>query len=173
MKDLGVWMDESLTFKVHINTTIRKARQALGIVSRLFRDFDDPGCLKVLYCYWVWSILEYACIIWAPTGSKDKERIEKVQNDSLVSHSTRHLGHHQIQQFLTMKHDVSCCNEKSWMCASFRRRQCLSLIFCTIWSNLLICWTVSIFMFRHVVCRYALPCSSWSVALVMDRMTHF
>ena len=70
VKDLVVWMDESLVFKEHINTTIRKARQTFGIVSRVHDEFDDPECLRTFYCCWVRPILHKNMDCRTPTENE-------------------------------------------------------------------------------------------------------
>jgi hypothetical protein len=53
IRDLGVLMDSKLTFSEHvdvtISSTISKARQILGFIIRVGRDFRDPYALKSLY----------------------------------------------------------------------------------------------------------------------------
>jgi ribonucleases P/MRP protein subunit RPP40 len=68
IRDLGVLMDSKLTFSKHVYVTVSKARQMLGIIMRVGRDFRDPYALKFLYVYFcmVRSKLEYASCVWMP-----------------------------------------------------------------------------------------------------------
>lgn len=47
-KQLGVWLDDSLSFKEHLNITV--ARTVLGFICRMSADVRDPLCLKALNC---------------------------------------------------------------------------------------------------------------------------
>jgi hypothetical protein len=49
--DLGVLMDFKLTLREHVDVTVSKARQMLGFIMRVGRDFWDPYALKSLYMY--------------------------------------------------------------------------------------------------------------------------
>jgi hypothetical protein len=48
-RDLGVLMDSKLTFSEHVDVTVSKARQMLGFIMKVSRDFLDPYALKSLY----------------------------------------------------------------------------------------------------------------------------
>ena len=65
-KDLGVFFDPSLSFKEHTDYVNNKANKSLGYICRMSTEIRDLFCLKSLYCCWVRSILEYACVIWSP-----------------------------------------------------------------------------------------------------------
>ena len=79
VKDLGVWLDETLSFKLHVNSVINQTLKILGTIHRLTRGFDGPACLRALYCCLVRPILEYASVVWALAGITDMDRIEPVQ----------------------------------------------------------------------------------------------
>jgi hypothetical protein len=66
IRDLGVIMDSKLTFSEHVDVTVSKARQMLGFIMRVGRDFRDPYALKSLYVSLVRSKLEYASCVWMP-----------------------------------------------------------------------------------------------------------
>lgn len=79
VKDLGVWLDETLSFNTHVDYVISKANKSLGLIVRLSSDIRDPLCLKSLYCCWVRPSLEYAAVVWSPPGSTAMARLESVQ----------------------------------------------------------------------------------------------
>lgn len=79
VKDLGVLLDEKLTFKQHINGIVSKANCMWGFVKRQAKDFNCPYVLKALYCALVRSRLENCSIVWSPFFECDKIRIESVQ----------------------------------------------------------------------------------------------
>lgn len=46
VKDLGIILDEKLSFKPQISSTIDKASRQLGFIFKVAREFVDPLCLK-------------------------------------------------------------------------------------------------------------------------------
>jgi len=79
IKDLGVMVDEKLTFHEHINEKINTAFKMLGIINRNFIDLDSKTFL-LLYKSLVRSYLEYANSVWSPFKVgliKDLESVQK------------------------------------------------------------------------------------------------
>lgn len=72
-------LDCQLTFKLHYSAIVDKANRQLGFVFKMAKDFDDPLCLRALYCFLVRSILEIAYIVWSPYEAVWIARIEAVQ----------------------------------------------------------------------------------------------
>jgi hypothetical protein len=79
MKDLGVVHDSKLVFDNHINNIISSALKALGFIMRSSTHFTQAKTLKVLYCSYVRSKLEYASQIWNPCYNTYSDRIERIQ----------------------------------------------------------------------------------------------
>lgn len=79
VKDLGIQFDKSLTFNIHIETIINKAKRILGFVMRICKDFEKQETLVKLFETLVRSILEYGLVIWDPIHKKYKNKIEKIQ----------------------------------------------------------------------------------------------
>lgn len=79
IKDLGVVLDEKLTFKDHIGYITSKASKCLGFIFRAAKHFTDVHCLKALYCSLVRSILEYAAVVWDPYYRCSVLQIERIQ----------------------------------------------------------------------------------------------
>lgn len=79
VKDLGVLLDEKLTFRQHLSAIVDKAYRQLGFLFRMARDFDDPLCLRSLYFALVRSHLEYSSVIWSPYHQNWIDRIERIQ----------------------------------------------------------------------------------------------
>lgn len=96
VKDLGVWLDEGLSFKTHVNSVIKKANTSLGLIVRLSSEIRDPLCLKALYCCWVRSTLDYASVVWSPLGSVDLSRLESVQRKFTRVATRRFLTGYQV-----------------------------------------------------------------------------
>lgn len=79
VKDLGVVLDNQLTFKRHVSYVVEKASRTLGFIFRIAKDFTNVYCVKSLYCSLVRSNLEYCSVVWHPYYQNGIERIESVQ----------------------------------------------------------------------------------------------
>ena len=77
-KDLGVLVDNKLTFQQHVNSIANRGNQMLGIIRRSFEYLDDKIML-LLYKGLLRPILEYGNTIWAPYHKQDIHRVEAVQ----------------------------------------------------------------------------------------------
>ena len=77
-KDLGVNIDTNLDFKIHIKTTVKKARSAAGIINRHIIN-KTPKIMVQLFKSMVRPIIEYANVVWAPYLKKDIVLLESVQ----------------------------------------------------------------------------------------------
>lgn len=77
--DLGILFTCNLSFNKHIDKCTSKAFSMLGFLIRFSKEFQDPYTLKVLYCAYVRSHLEYASTIWDPYYNNASDRIEAVQ----------------------------------------------------------------------------------------------
>ena len=77
-KDLGVFIDKSLSFDKHINHVINKANRIMGIARRTFECMDEE-IFKYIYKGLVRPQLEYAHSVWAPHHAKHIEALESVQ----------------------------------------------------------------------------------------------
>lgn len=64
-KDLGVYVDKNLDFKVHISTQVKKARSASGIILRHIIN-KSANIMVPLFKSTVRPIIEYANVVWAP-----------------------------------------------------------------------------------------------------------
>lgn len=79
IRDLGVTHDSKLLFDTHINNIVKKASKNLGFIMRSSKDFKNAKTLKILYCTYVRSSLEYASQIWNPRYNIYANRIESIQ----------------------------------------------------------------------------------------------
>ena len=92
MRDLGVLLDQKLTFGEHVEHTVRKANRALGLLMRTFstgkhgRQFSSSKHRAILSTYFanVRSILEYCSVVWGGAARTHMQRIERVQEKFLV-----------------------------------------------------------------------------------------
>ena len=75
IKDLGITFTNTLQRSQHIKQISAKENRPLGLIRRVCRDINDPDIKKLLYCSIVWPQLEYACELWSPYTSKDKQTV--------------------------------------------------------------------------------------------------
>lgn len=66
IKDLGFHLDNKLTFNLHIDKCIAKAKSINGFIFRFAKDFDDPYVIKRLFNSFVLPVIEYGCVVWSP-----------------------------------------------------------------------------------------------------------
>lgn len=78
VRDLGVLVDNRLTFKEHIFEKVNKAYRTLGVIKRNFKHVDKDTFL-MLYKSMVRCQLEYANSVWSPHAIGLMEALEKVQ----------------------------------------------------------------------------------------------
>ena len=90
ISDLGILLDEKLTFKYHCDMIISKAKGLLGFIKRRAKEFDNVWVTRQLYFTYVRSILEYGSIIWMPYTDEYIKKIESIQKQFLLF-ALRHL----------------------------------------------------------------------------------
>jgi hypothetical protein len=78
ISDLGVILDNQLSFSVHIQQKINKAFSMLGLIKRNFKNLPIYSFV-ILYKSMVRSHLEYCNSVWSPYKKSDIEDLEKVQ----------------------------------------------------------------------------------------------
>ena len=77
-KDIGVIIDDKLSFSKHMASKIKKANSVMGLIRRTYSHLDEESFL-LLYKGLVRPHLEYANQIWSPILKKDIVAIENVQ----------------------------------------------------------------------------------------------
>lgn len=77
-KDLGVTVDNKLTFSEHCNKIVTKANKILGIISRTLTQIDKDNFNRI-YKGIVRPIVEYASSIYNPRLIADRNKIEGIQ----------------------------------------------------------------------------------------------
>ena len=77
-KDIGVHIDQLLSFDEHIDYIVNKANCIFGIIRRSFTTLDIQTFLQ-LYKSMVRSYMDYAASVWAPYKAKHIEILENVQ----------------------------------------------------------------------------------------------
>ena len=77
-KDLGVLVDENLSFNDHVNAVTKKANQIAGMILHNITN-RDKYIMIPLFKALVRPILEYANVVWCPYLKYNKDKVEKVQ----------------------------------------------------------------------------------------------
>ena len=78
-KYLGLTFTCTLSWLVHINQTISKAKRLLGLIYRQFYHYSSSSTLLSLYTTIVRPILEYGSTIWDASSTALSTSVEKVQ----------------------------------------------------------------------------------------------
>lgn len=81
IRDLGVMHDSKLTYEKHVEHTVNKANKAMGFLKRSCSQFTDIKIIKILYCSYVRSSLEYCSQVWNPMYAIYVSRLESVQRN--------------------------------------------------------------------------------------------
>jgi len=76
--DLGVTVDSTPMYSVHINQLVAKAKSCTGLLFRCFVT-RDMNVLRKAFIKYIWPMLEYASSIWSPMQVGLIDRIESVQ----------------------------------------------------------------------------------------------
>ncbi|XP_057294603.1 uncharacterized protein LOC130623128 [Hydractinia symbiolongicarpus] len=77
-EDLGVLIDNHLTFSDHISSKVKKANQIMGLIRRTF-DYMDNENFVLLFTSLVRPHIEYANTVWCTFLKKDMLIVENVQ----------------------------------------------------------------------------------------------
>lgn len=79
IRDLGVIHDSKLSYEKHVDHIAKKANKAMGFIIRSCSQFSDIKIVKILYCSYVRSILEYCSQVWNPHYDVYINRLESIQ----------------------------------------------------------------------------------------------
>ena len=77
-KDIGVTVDNYLSFEDHMQIQVNKANKIVGLIRRSFVHLDNRT-FSLLFKALVRPLIEYASSVWSPYKKKDIEIIENVQ----------------------------------------------------------------------------------------------
>ena len=79
MRDLGVLINNNLTWGTHCRGLINKCNRTMGMIKRAV-GFNAPvNVTTSLYCTLVRSNLEYCSSVWSPSTVSDAKAIESIQ----------------------------------------------------------------------------------------------
>ena len=80
-KDLGIMIDDQLSFEIHCSNMVSKPNRNLAIIRRTFH-YLDKDVLIPLYKSLVRSHLKYGVDVWSPRLKRDIQCIESVQRQA-------------------------------------------------------------------------------------------
>ena len=89
IRDLGVVLDQKLTFSDHVQYITNKGNRALGLLIRTFQS-ASPRCelntkaILAAYNANIRSILEYCSVIWGGAARSHVVRVERIQHKFLM-----------------------------------------------------------------------------------------
>ena len=89
-KCLGLFIDENLSWKQHIDIVSSKISKSIGILYKS-RDVLSKQCLKQLYFSFIHNYVNYANIAWASTSKSKLERLYRCQK-----HAARVIYHKDL-----------------------------------------------------------------------------
>lgn len=79
IKDLGIILDDKLSFTEHIDDITRKSYRMLGFIFRCGKYFTSQSSMRILYSSLVRNRLEYCSTVWNPLYNNAIDQIERVQ----------------------------------------------------------------------------------------------
>ena len=77
-RDLGVIIDNQLSFGKEIEARVTKANKIAGLIRRTFTHLDN-NTFVLLFTALVRPHLEYAAVVWEPRWKKHIQKVEGVQ----------------------------------------------------------------------------------------------
>ena len=77
-KDLGIWLDNKLSFETHITKKANKANGMIAVVKKSFTKVTKQVFLNIYNCL-IRPHLEFANLIWHPRLIKHQKILENVQ----------------------------------------------------------------------------------------------
>lgn len=122
--DLGVIVDNHLTFVPHILHIANSAMKILGFIIRNTRDFTRIDCVKLLFYSLVRSKLEYCSVIWKPYHQTYIDLLESVLR-KFAKHVHFKMLHVYPERHCSQAALLNTVNE----CSLYARRNVFSLIF--------------------------------------------
>ena len=92
-KFLGVLIDESFTWKTHIDCLSKTISRNIGIINKL-KCFLPDRILKTLYCTLILPYLNYGILLWGNTCKSYLDKIIKLQKWAIRTISCAHYRSH-------------------------------------------------------------------------------
>ena len=77
-KLLGVHIDSSLSWNMHVDSLCKKISQRLGIFRRIRHHLTFKARLAFCQCL-ILSLMDYCCVVWGNTSQQNLDRIHRLQ----------------------------------------------------------------------------------------------
>ena len=102
-KNLGVLLDEELSFECQINKVVSSCFSTIRLLSRI-KHFFDTEQLKTLVCSLIFSILDYCNVLYYGVNSVLIKKLQRVQNSAarLVCKVNRFDHRHSDEMFFEL-----------------------------------------------------------------------
>lgn len=104
-KDLGVIIDDRLSFVEHVSDITRKSYRMLGFLFRCGRYFSSQLSMRLLFSSLVLSRLEYCSTVWNPLYANHSDQIERVQKKfTRLFYYKFQIAHPRPEYHVRLKH---------------------------------------------------------------------
>ena len=107
IKDLGIIIDNKLSFSNHLQYIKTKANKTLYFLKFNSKHFDDFDAFRTLYYSYLFPILSYGSVIW---NVFNKQQIYEL--DKIVHRYLRFVAYHTRFPFDILSHDYSAISRK-------------------------------------------------------------
>ena len=92
-KFLGVWLDDTLTWKHHMTHIGNKISKSLFMINQV-KNILPPDSLKTLYYAMIHPHITYQIMAWSKSTSAEKGKILKLQKKAIrIIHKTNYISH--------------------------------------------------------------------------------
>ena len=102
VKCLGVYIDENLTWKSHINYVCKKISKSIGIIYRSRSELSTKTKLSLCYTLF-YPYLSYCNIVWSSTYVTSLNRILLLQKRALRAITNSDYRAHSVPLFIQLK----------------------------------------------------------------------
>lgn len=133
-RDLGIRIDERLTFKKHIESTVAACNSTMGFIKRIAGKKFDVDTLVILFNSFVKSKLMFGIIIWYPASGIEREYIEGVQKRFTMMALKEYPN--VINNFVIRPYDVRCSDLNIFSISSRYVYACCVFIYDLLHRNL-------------------------------------
>jgi hypothetical protein len=82
-KDLGVYINSSLTWTEHCNYLYSKANRNFGLMRRTCNFITNPRQRRSLYIAMIRSLFEHCSSVWSPSSTVTLNKLESIQRKSI------------------------------------------------------------------------------------------
>ena len=97
IKDLGVLLDDNMTFTSHVEYVNKRLRSLVGIFYRNYRFLVGTTALRSIYFAYIQSVIDYGLPIWGFTASTKLESLEAAHRKFLKFGLGLHMYDHSVE----------------------------------------------------------------------------